>query len=550
MNPEKAPRPQDVRGIRLGRYELLTRLSAGGMAELFLACLHGPGGFRKFVTIKRILPDLREEEEFVAMFLDEARITAAMSHANIAQVFELGEESNVLYLAMEFIAGQDLHRIIKAARAAGQRIPVPFGARVIRDACLALHYAHQFTSPGGRLLPVIHRDVSTRNIMVTYDGTTKVIDFGIAKAKGALTTTRAGNVKGSPSYMSPEQIRGEELDGRSDLFAAGSVLYELLTGLRAFHSPEHSSTMFKVVNSDVEPPHTLNPDVPEPLSRVVLTALSKAPSDRFGTGRDMARAIEEAVPGLWSDDEVGAYVSRLFSDARDRSGAVLALAGELDGAVVANAAEALREEQSNSAVSPSAPINAAAQVPSGSPPVEVPAEEATRRLRSNPDMPAQPAASPPAQESPDQLLAGSNAALASVPKGEQEIVLAVDDSKVLRMLVERLLGANGYEVITASSAGEALDVLKELRPDLILLDVMMPDVDGFTLSQRIREQPAFQSTPIVFLSAACSLEERVKGLSVGGDDFIRKPFEGADLLARVRVHLQKMKLIKQANPQP
>src|SRR4051812_30791805 len=262
---------------RIGRYEVLTLLQMGGMAELYLACVFGPGGFRKFVAVKRILPSLRHEEEFIAMFLDEARISAALSHSNIAQVFDLAEEDGELYIAMEYVAGQDVSRIQRAVASAGKRLPIGFSAAIVRDACTALHYAHHFTSPSGRALPVIHRDLTLRNIMVTYTGATKLVDFGIAKARGSIATTQAGRVKGSVAYMSPEQIRGEELTGRSDIFSAGVVLHELLVGKRLFSAVDDAATMHQVLNSDPVAPRRASPDVPEALSDVVMQALQKSP---------------------------------------------------------------------------------------------------------------------------------------------------------------------------------------------------------------------------------------------------------------------------------
>ncbi len=301
------------RGRRVGKYEIITRLSVGGMAELFLAFIPGPGGFKKFVALKQILPDVRADESFVKMFLDEARITAAFNHSNIGQVFDLGEEREELYLAMEFIAGQNLEQTIK--RAAKRQVPIPvgFAARVVRDSAMGLHYAHHFTDPAGQPMAVVHRDVSPKNVMITWTGQVKVIDFGIAKARGRLNRTQIGVVKGTSGYMSPEQVKNEPLDGRTDLFAAAVMLHEMLAGERLFTAPTDAAMMLKIVDGDVTPPHVNNPYVTPQLSDVVMKALSKQRDHRFNSGREFARAIEQSCE-IFEDEQVAEFMGQLFED--------------------------------------------------------------------------------------------------------------------------------------------------------------------------------------------------------------------------------------------
>jgi serine/threonine-protein kinase len=342
------PRQADVsggdpfRGRTLGKYEILTRLSVGGMAELFLAFTTGPGGFRKFVALKQILPDVKTDE-FVRMFLDEARITAAFSHPNIGQVFDLGEEDGELYLAMEFLPGQNLEQVMIAVTY-GTPLPVGFAARVVRDVCLGLHYAHHFTAPSGRKVAVVHRDLTPRNVMVSYDGVVKVIDFGIAKAKGRLNRTAVGMVKGTSGYMSPEQVRNQELDGRSDLFCAGVVLHELLCGKRLYGTPDEDAMMRQIAHSDAPSPRSFNPEVPEALDAVVRRALSRDPAKRFSTGREMAKAIEQAVgSALYDEEAVAELMQSLFEEQRQKTLALLDHASH-DDERVSQVMEALKEE--------------------------------------------------------------------------------------------------------------------------------------------------------------------------------------------------------------
>ena len=332
------------RGRKVGKYEILTRLSVGGMAELFLAFLPGPGGFKKFVALKQILPDVKADESFVKMFLDEARITAAFNNANIGQVFDLGEdpESHELYLAMEFIAGQNLEQTIKRAAKREVPIPVGFACRVVHDTCLGLHYAHTFTDPTGMKMPVVHRDVSPKNVMVTYTGQVKVIDYGIAKAKGRLNRTQVGIVKGTSGYMSPEQVKNEPLDGRTDLFAAATMLHEMLAGERLFVGPTDAAMMLKIVDGPAPPLVGVNPGVSQALSDVVLKGLEKPREARFATGKEFARAIQQACPEMYDDEQVAEFMSQLFDDKIALTRSLLELANEgRDAASISKAVQGL-----------------------------------------------------------------------------------------------------------------------------------------------------------------------------------------------------------------
>ncbi|QSQ18189.1 serine/threonine-protein kinase [Myxococcus landrumensis] len=357
------------RGRRIGKYEILTRLSLGGMAELFLAFTSGPGGFRKFVAVKQILPDIKKDEQFVEMFLDEARITAAFSHANIGQVFDLGEEDGELYLAMEFLPGQNLEQVIKAAARRQYGLPLGFIGRVIRDTCLGLHYAHHFMDPSGRPVAVVHRDVSPKNVMLTYDGVVKVIDFGIAKARGRLGRTQVGTVKGTSGYMSPEQVRGHAMDGRSDLFSVGVMMHELLTGQRLFNGPHEAAVMLQIVEADVVSPRAGNSIIPEALDAVVMRALARDAGQRFATCREMARAIEAALGSeLFDEDGVTEVMGELFAEKRQKTRTLLELASRAEDAQVSEAAGALQQEEVGEHVPTSQlPVPKTQHAPSGQP---------------------------------------------------------------------------------------------------------------------------------------------------------------------------------------
>jgi serine/threonine-protein kinase len=336
--------PDFDRGRRIGKYEILTRLSMGGMAELFLAYVAGPGGFRKFVAVKQILPDIKKDESFVKMFLDEARITAAFSHSNIGQVYDLGEEQGELYLAMEFISGQNLEQIIKRAAKREVLLPIGFACRVVRDSVLGLHYAHHFTDQSGRPAPVVHRDVSPKNVMVTYTGDVKMIDFGIAKARNRLNRTQVGIVKGTSGYMSPEQVKNEPLDGRTDLFAAAVFLHEMLTASRLFTAPSDAAMMLKIVEGEIQLPRNLNPKVPSALSDVVMKGLARKRDNRFSTGKEFAKAIEQACPEMFDEDQSAALMTQLFDDKIQTTRALLELANSNDTGNLTKAVQELASD--------------------------------------------------------------------------------------------------------------------------------------------------------------------------------------------------------------
>jgi len=303
------------RGERIGKYDVLAPLSMGGMAELLLGCTSGPGGFRKYVVIKRILPDASRDEAFVRMFLDEARITAAFSHPNIAQVFDLGEDPEGLYVVMEFIAGQNLNQVTAACARQQAVLPIGFSTAAAHECAQALHYAHTFRTPSGEESPIVHRDVAQKNVMVTYDGQVKLLDFGIAKAKGSLHRTRAGVVKGTAGYMSPEQVRGESLDGRSDVFSLGVVLWEMVTGTRLFSANSEIEEMQLILSRKVQAPHLVESFVPESLSGVVMKALAKNRDERYATARDFARALETECGDILFDTEARAeFMGERFGD--------------------------------------------------------------------------------------------------------------------------------------------------------------------------------------------------------------------------------------------
>lgn len=290
----------NVDAKRFGRYVLLERLAVGGMAEVFLAKAGGAAGFERLIAIKRILPQMCEDQEFISMFIDEAKIAGRLTHASIAPILELGKVGSTYYIAMEFVWGRDVLQVINRFRRLRQKMPAPMAAFVAAKVCEGLDYAHNRKDENGNLIGLIHRDVSPQNILISYEGEVKIIDFGIAKAAARNTRTQAGVLKGKFGYMSPEQVAGAVIDGRSDVFALGTCLYEMLVADRLFLGDSDFATLERVRNAAIPPLRERVPSVPVELERIVLRALAKDPGDRYQSARefetDLMRFLASTTP--------------------------------------------------------------------------------------------------------------------------------------------------------------------------------------------------------------------------------------------------------------
>jgi len=298
-------------GARLDRYELLHPLAEGGMATVWLARMHGKRGFRKLVVLKTIKAQYSEDERFQEMFLDEARIASGIQHPNVAQIIDLGETNETLYLSMEWVDGESLARIRRELQKKQVKLPIGVTLRIVADLCAGLHAAHELKDEQGHDLGVVHRDVSPHNIMIATTGAVKVIDFGIAKAKGrASAETNAGFLKGKISYMAPEQAAGDPIDRRTDVWAVGVVLYELLTGKLPYEGDGQAETLKLIVSGR---PPLLRPEIPGPVRDLVKRALAHNREQRFQTTLELQRALETAMGSLnlaTSSAEIGAFLEQ------------------------------------------------------------------------------------------------------------------------------------------------------------------------------------------------------------------------------------------------
>ncbi|HVE84805.1 MAG TPA: serine/threonine-protein kinase [Myxococcales bacterium] len=290
------PPPPSAPLSQIGKYELVRKIAIGGMAEVFLAKAAGPMGFEKTLVVKRILPHLADDPNFVQMFLAEAKLAAQLNHPNVVQIFDFGEAEGSHYLAMELVDGPNLRALIRRAQEVGRPLEPPVAAKIVSLACEGLAYAHEFQDPAtGQPLGLIHRDVSPDNILISRTGAVKVVDFGIAKAANRTQQTRTGVLKGKLAYMPPEQLRQLPMDLRADVFALGMVLYELLTGSRPFDAEDEIAIMQAIIHQPFIPVIQRRPDLPAALCDVVERALERDREKRYRSCRDMQADLERYI---------------------------------------------------------------------------------------------------------------------------------------------------------------------------------------------------------------------------------------------------------------
>ena len=316
VSPE-ARKPDDVAGRPFGPYVLVRELATGGMGCVYLAREEREGGIVRQVALKRIHDHLARDSAFVTMFLDEARIASRIHHPHVCTVFEYGKVDGTYFIAMEYLRGLPMSDLLHEL---GKRPPedsperLALGIRLLVQACEGLHAAHELRDDHGASLHVVHRDVSPHNLFLSIDGTLRVLDFGIARAADRLAETTQGRVKGKFAYMAPEQALGKDVDRRSDVFALGVILWELLTLQRLFKRDAPAETILALVNQPVAAPSSIARDVPPALDAVVLKALARDPAERFATARELARALERTLPSGTSAADVAEWLERLFPE--------------------------------------------------------------------------------------------------------------------------------------------------------------------------------------------------------------------------------------------
>lgn len=302
---------------RIGRYEVIYPLGQGGMASVYIGRLVGMAGFERLVAIKVIHPHLSSNPLFVEMFLDEARLAASIHHPNVGEIFEVGEDDGMFFMVGELVQGESLRSLLRRARVAGGEMPAYLAAHIAAEVCKGLSAAHGLRNPEGEPLRLVHRDVSPRNVLLAYDGFVKLIDFGVAWAHGKSAHTEVGTIKGNVSYMSPEQICGQDLDRRSDLFSLGIVLYEMLTGSSPFPGKDKIERMHKILRGAFPRPREVKPKLDPFLEKTLLRSLEHHPDDRYGSAEAFGLDLEEYIHRSGKAplaQAMASYMRGLFAD--------------------------------------------------------------------------------------------------------------------------------------------------------------------------------------------------------------------------------------------
>ncbi len=328
-SPSMIPASHGHGSTVLGRYVVFEEIAAGGMATVHLGLLRGAAGFARMVAVKRLHRQYAKDPEFVAMLVDEARLAGRIHHPNVVMMLDVAAEDGELVLVMEYVHGEPLAKLLRTARRKGLRVDPRLAVTILTEALHGLHAAHEARDERGMELGIVHRDVSPQNILVGADGVTRVLDFGIAKAAGKSHVTREGDIKGKFAYMPPEQLHGEHLDRRADIYAAGVVLWEMLTGERLFLGSAEVPDLQRLLDADVDPPSTRVAFLDPKLDAVTMQALGREPDDRYPTARAMAQALEAC--GLAATaSEVSAWVESLSGESLARRARLIATLESLD----------------------------------------------------------------------------------------------------------------------------------------------------------------------------------------------------------------------------
>jgi serine/threonine-protein kinase len=433
----------------IGRYTIYGEIAAGGMATVHLGKAQGHGGFARTVAVKKMYPQFAADPDFVAMFLDEAWLAARIHHPNVVQTIDVVSEGGELFLVMDHVHGETLSRVWRLLREKGERAPAPVTVSIVCGVLHGLHAAHEAKDDAGKPLDIVHRDVSPQNVMVGVDGVARILDFGVAKAAVRLQSTHEGQLKGKLAYMAPEQLERHEVSRKSDIYAAGALLWEGLVGRKLFDAETEGQLVRMILDNQIDPPSAHAPGISPEIDGICLRALSGAAGKRYASAREMALALERASE-VARASQVGEWLERVAAPLlAERQARLEQLLG--------SAAPAPRSEAG-------APTK-----------VELPSQ-----VRNKPLPPAPPSRPSQTVTSPTP----TSRATGSSPKRPGKRVLVIDDSDVILDKVRRALEADGFEVTTTTrTVGNARHLA---NCDLVIIDYHMPGLDGGSVIDSLR----------------------------------------------------------------
>ena len=521
-----------------GRYTLVDHIATGGMADIFAAVGAPQDVLRKagveaasdrVIVVKRIHPQL-VDPEFVGMFVNEARISALLAHPNIVQIYDFGSVGDRYFIAMEWVPGKTAKDLLKKVSRSRRAVPPELVMLIAHEVCKALGYAHSgLADAAGNKVEIIHRDVSLSNILMSYRGDVKLADFGIAKILGTTDATESGMLKGKFAYMSPEQVDGEPATHRSDLFSLGVVMWELLTARRLFKTDSQVRTLKAVQSKHAEPPSLKAEGIPGDLDALVLRLLEKDPAKRFQNAAAVLDALDDAMTLLprARNDGLGRFMDRIFyrERAEDRA--------RIEGGKL----KVLRGE-----ILPDTPgKEAEPTILTREPPVRERTPVPRRRDEDSGDHTPISREHTPSKGRSFALLLDQLSQYYAHAEGEAPRIrgrlLIVDDLEENRELLGRSLQKFGHEILAARTGDEAIQIVNDLPPDVVLLDVNMPGRDGFEVLREIRRHFTLTELPIIMVSARDANTDIVKALSQGANDYVTKPFDRQVVAARVHTQL-------------
>ncbi|MBN2246029.1 MAG: protein kinase [Candidatus Aminicenantes bacterium] len=467
---------------RIGDFYLIDRIGSGGMGEVYKATRRGLAGFEKTVALKRIHPFLAENnEKIVSMFIHEALLAAQLYHPNIVQIYDLGKTDGYYYIVMEYIPGKNLAAILMDLSNKNRLMPLSITTLIGINICHALIFAHRKHDSEGRPLRIVHRDVSPRNILISFGGEVKLADFGVAKATTKLHLTRPGSLKGQVPYMSPQQALGESIDHRSDVYSLGLVLFEMATGRKYYTAENEMILLDKVREGEIVAPSKVNPEIPGEYENIILRCLQFHPDDRYQDANELRLDLEGIFQNLEdrfpSPSDLANFMYELFPEDSSKTDFLY---------VSQNLPHKDRKLQSENII-------------------RIPDTKTDTWLDKK-----------------------------KKKQGDSYKLIIADDNLIIQKVVEITFNKEGFEVFPVSTGDKLKDFIQKINPDVLLIDVNLPGKDGYEICEYIQSETKLSHIPVIFLKEIFEKINAEKISKLRSYNFVQKPFNSHDLVEKVK----------------